>query len=343
MTQGRIRIDGQFLWYDIWKGVSTERLRDNDIDEFLLDDLHKAKLTTDDIKTYTWIVNTESEGHSANDIENFRKLLLTYGLPSTNFGAIFTAYEDTEKLCYPAVCLTDKMIYNTRWYRHLQNQNVDWANLAMNATFTVLMRRASIMRCQLAKRLLQKFEPYHMIMTLGTTPGIDANQYKDAIHPYSYPIIVDHKEVNEEQHNPKHELFYNAPIQLVVESSDQTDIGVWRNIFITEKSYKAFAWHQFPLWYAVPGLVSKLRDVGFDLFDDIINHSYDNEQNPWTRMIAVVQEMQNLVRKGCKDLRQEHWQRLESNARLVDQIHTNARIEHQKQTNRLINELQLIH
>ena len=34
MTQGRIRIDGQFLWYDIWKGVSTERLRDNDIDEF---------------------------------------------------------------------------------------------------------------------------------------------------------------------------------------------------------------------------------------------------------------------------------------------------------------------
>ena len=56
MTQGRIRIDGKFLWYDIWKGVSTERLRDNDIDEFLLDDLHKAKLTTDDIKTYTWIV-----------------------------------------------------------------------------------------------------------------------------------------------------------------------------------------------------------------------------------------------------------------------------------------------
>ena len=87
-------------------------------------------------------------------------------------------------------------------------------------------------------------------------------------------------------------------------------------------------------------MVAKIRDQGFDVFDDIINHSYDNEKNPWVRMISVIQEMQNLIRKGCKDLRQEHWQRLESNAALVEKIHTTAHTKHKKQTNRLINELQ---
>ena len=81
----RIRIVDNIIWYDIWKGVSTQRLRDDDVLEYLLDDLSNAGLSTDDIKNYSWIVNTGWEGHSAEDIEHFRVLLLRHGLPETSF------------------------------------------------------------------------------------------------------------------------------------------------------------------------------------------------------------------------------------------------------------------
>jgi hypothetical protein len=93
----------------------------------------------------------------------------------------------------------------------------------------------------------------------------------------------------------------------------------------------------------MPGLVEKLREQGFDLFDDIVDHSYDQEQNSWVRMIKVVEEITKLVSKDTKVLRRQHWKRLESNAALVEQIHTNARKTHKVQTTRLIDEIHQLH
>jgi hypothetical protein len=340
----RIRIVDNVIWYDIWKGVSTQRLRDDDVLEYLLDDLSSVGLGTNDIKNYSWIVNTGWEGHSVADIEHFRVLLLRHGLSKTRFGAVFIAYEDVDKLPYPAICLTDRMIYLGNWYNGLKKQNVDWLNMPMTSAFTVLMRRASVSRCHLANRLLQQFDSRHMIMTLGTNPGTDPQQFRDIIKPHTYPIVVDLVESPYPTnliHN--HEIFYQAPVQLVIESSNEIDADSWNSIFITEKSYKVFSWHQFPVWYAVPGLVEKLREQGFDLFDDIIDHSYDQEQNSWVRMIKVVEEITKLVGKDTKALRRQHWKRLESNAALVEQIHTNARKTHKVQTTRLIDEIHQLH
>ena len=167
----RIRIVDDIIWYDIWKGVLTQRLRDDDVLEYLLDDLSSAGLSTEDIKSYSWIVNAGWEGYSAEDIEHFRKLLIKHGLPETRFGAVFIAYEDIDKLPYPAICFPDRMIYLGNWYNGLKKQNVDWLNMPMTSSFTVLMRRASESRCHLAKKLLQQFDARQMIMTLGTNPG----------------------------------------------------------------------------------------------------------------------------------------------------------------------------
>jgi hypothetical protein len=340
----RIRIVDDIIWYDIWKGVLTQRLRDDDVLEYLLDDLSSAGLSTEDIKSYSWIVNAGWEGYSAEDIEHFRKLLIKHGLPETRFGAVFIAYEDIDKLPYPAICFPDRMIYLGNWYNGLKKQNVDWLNMPMTSSFTVLMRRASESRCHLAKKLLQQFDARQMIMTLGTNPGTDPQHFSDIIKPYAYPIVVDLVESpypTNLVHN--HEIFYQAPVQLVVESSNEIDANIWNSIFITEKSYKALSWYQFPIWYAVPGLVGKLREQGFDLFDDIIDHSYNQEQNSWVRMTKVVEEITKLVGKDTKALRRQYWKRLESNAALVEQIHTNALKTHKVQTTRLIDEILQLH
>lgn len=46
--------------------------------------------------------------------------------------------------------------------------------------------------------------------------------------------------------------------------------------FMTEKSVKPFYTLQFPIIFGYSGIVDELRSYGFDMFDDFINHEYDN-------------------------------------------------------------------
>jgi len=54
-----------------------------------------------------------------------------------------------------------------------------------------------------------------------------------------------------------------------------TETAAENLMFITEKSMKPFFNLQFPLIFGPVGIVQELRNYGFDMFDDIINHDYD--------------------------------------------------------------------
>ena len=47
----------------------------------------------------------------------------------------------------------------------------------------------------------------------------------------------------------------------------------------SEKTLLAFLAHQIPIMIGTPRLVEKLRLQGFDMFDDIVDHSYDHAPN----------------------------------------------------------------
>jgi len=64
---------------------------------------------------------------------------------------------------------------------------------------------------------------------------------------------------------------------------------------MTEKSYKCFALWQIPVWLAPYRSVECYRNLGFDVFDDIVDHSYDLELDPTKRIQLVV----NQVREFC--------------------------------------------
>jgi hypothetical protein len=256
------------------------------------------------------------------------------------FGVLFTCYENTASLPYPAECNTQRLVYISSWHANLKKQNISWQNLTMDKKLVILMRRASESRCTLAKKVLDTFDSSDIRMTLGTFPDMIPTEWRAMVSPYPYPMYVDDdKAANTEQHAPQHDLFYTAPVQLVVESSNQTDRFAWRNIFITEKSYKVFAWHQFPLWYAVPGTVAKLRDAGFDLFEDIIDHSYDNIQDPEIRMDSVIAEAHKFCTQDLILLRTRHWNRLEYNAQLVEKITKTAFTTQKTKAEKIQNEL----
>ena len=91
-------------------------------------------------------------------------------------------------------------------------------------------------------------------------------------------------------------------------------------IFITEKSLKPFYYFQLPLWVAAAGTVAALRTCGFDVFDDIIDHSYDSIEDNASRLIAVVNEVSRLNDKfsldQCSMLRTSIRDRLALNSEL---------------------------
>ena len=344
MTPDRISIKGKFIWYNIWVKHEFDQTYSRQAKKYwhqlFLEDLSVANLTVEDLKYYCIIVNPNWEGHNAQDIEPFRLMLTELGFPMKQFGVLFTCYENIESLPYPAECNTLRLVYNAHWHPILLKQNIPWQDLKMDRTLLVLMRRASESRCKLAKKILDKFDQKDVRITLGTFPKTIPDEWREMVNPYAYPIYVENDQAtNEEQHNPQHNLFYTAPVQLVVETSNETDRLSWRSIFITEKSFKVFAWHQFPIWYAVSGLVAKIRDMGFDLFDDLIDHSYDKDTDPLTRMDSVVAEAHRFSNLDTVALRQKHWNRLESNAQLVEQITKTAYTVQKTKTEKLQNEL----
>ena len=56
---------------------------------------------------------------------------------------------------------------------------------------------------------------------------------------------------------------------------------------LTEKNFQSMWGRNIPLYIAPAGTVAWMRDHGFDMFDDVIDHSYDSIANPVERILAV--------------------------------------------------------
>lgn len=92
------------------------------------------------------------------------------------------------------------------------------------------------------------------------------------------------------------------------------------SIHITEKSFKPFYFYQIPLIFASYQHIKYLKDsYGFDMFDDIVDHSYDNEKNDICRLNLFIEEVKRLnynkedIILKYKNLRD----RLENNKKII--------------------------
>jgi hypothetical protein len=89
-----------------------------------------------------------------------------------------------------------------------------------------------------------------------------------------------------------------APLYLVSESFFQWAIAMrkspYGSQFITEKSYIPFDICSMPIYISTPFTVETIRDEGFDVFDDLIDHSYDAIVDDRERMEAIITELMRL-------------------------------------------------
>ena len=126
----------------------------------------------------------------------------------------------------------------------------------------------------------------------------------------------------------------NCMINLVSESSIEktgTHKHCWERAMLTEKTVKALTFKQLPIWFAPQYFVKYMRDLGFDVFDDIIDHyGYDRVVDPYQRLPLVVNELKKLVNKPMEELQQLMTSlddRLEENRSKVTRTYQNIRLE----------------
>ncbi len=132
------------------------------------------------------------------------------------------------------------------------------------------------------------------------------------------PIYINRLYPPDIPHNYK-----NAYINIVTESQF-IDLG--NVIHITEKSFKPFFYYQFPIILATHHHIKSLKEkYDFDFFDDVINHSYDNEPDQKKRFKMITEELKRLHenKETLIQFYSKNSQRFEDNKNKVIQIGKN--------------------
>lgn len=138
---------------------------------------------------------------------------------------------------------------------------------------------------------------------------------------HKFPLSIDGENVGTDESRNSGLLpqVCGAFAQLIPESShDMLNYG-WVDPFPTEKTTKCFLLKQVPIWVCPPSYVQNMRDIGFDVFDDIVDHSYDTESDPMLRIRMAVDQLEILCQTSLAELivwKKANDHRLEANRRL---------------------------
>lgn len=180
------------------------------------------------------------------------------------------------------------------FYTMVKQKNIDWDAIKLSHYFIALSHRPNVSRAILIKYMLDFFKD-ESLLSFGFSGGI-TKEVKDILYPHTAPLFLDLDVSNvfrtDDLHVPPSDLMLKALFNIVLETNDALDT----EIRLTEKTYKPFAWHQIPIFIAPQGHIKVVRELGFDLFDDILdNHNYS--KNAQTYSLAVISLLKKILKK----------------------------------------------
>lgn len=262
------------------------------------------------------VVVFPAEGHGINEANKLAQVLIDE-LDLVTLGFVFTAVI-TGGFKYFYRCVPEIMMDHCDWLSKFNLAGIDVKNTQLDRKFLCLNRRPSLVRERLVHQLECRVSPLNLRSSLGSLSEV----YQGSGRWINQPRIIDGVVDHEQQHNISDPRLRSCLFNVIAESSDQSDDSTWETLFVTEKTWKAMALHQIPIWMAVPGTVSYVRSLGFDVFDDICqDHDYDSidqETQRQDRMIDIIADIDRRYDLDRLDkLRQDLWTRLQHNADLL--------------------------
>ena len=294
-------------------------------------DLNDSNIALHELINHRLVLDLRSEGHSDKDIA----VLIQYvrGCGIQNFCVVFNALVDVNSLDYRAAVVPTHLTNSYDWFVNIKHQPID---LVTESKFLCLIRSPTITRARFSGQLLRLGVDLRQSFGAMYDQASQLTQFKSYFPSnIQLPLILDQLLLRTPEHAPdhdiSHELLRRCAVNIVVESSSQHEPNVWTSKFVTEKSFKCFAMGQIPIWWAVPGLVAEVRALGFDVFDDIVDHGYDCIDSETHRMQAVLQEISKLQELDLADLRRDNHIRLQRNwQHLADLVDGCGALYHEK-------------
>ena len=221
-------------------------------------------------------------------------------------------------------------------FTNLINRCIDWENIEIEIPIVSLVGRPTETRARLTKDLLNLCGDRARVSfgNLLQFPITDKerNLYSTILHPYPLPLrqntdtkFLEHPEDIDDQ------VGYNL-FQSIINIVNETNEFDSDTIMLSEKTFKALAWHQIPIFNATKGHVNVVRSLGVDTFDDIINHSYDSAPNNHIHKIKLLNEIAKFLKKyptleDLKELRKSIFHRLKYNNDLITNLYQNRKYE----------------
>jgi len=114
------------------------------------------------------------------------------------------------------------------------------------------------------------------------------------------------------------ESYENSYINIITESNFENIDNI---VHPTEKTFRPFYHYQIPIFVSTPNHIKYIREkYGFDMFDDLIDNSYDEIEDDRERFFKVMIEIQKLNNKGISFLYQyfrKNKHRFENNKKIL--------------------------
>ena len=121
-------------------------------------------------------------------------------------------------------------------------------------------------------------------------------------YSHRLPLVLDSVKIDgSAMHTIDRNFIQGALFNIVTESAYELTDGHFTP-GMTEKTFKAIALGQIPIFVAPFNTVACYRNLGFDMFDDIIDHSYDQEPDPRLRIIKIIDQVERICQLSLDEL-----------------------------------------
>lgn len=188
----------------------------------------------------------------------------------------------------------DHIIYYPYWFLNQRRQSAIPENKVTNTKrkyiVSCLNRRARIHRIENYVKLKRKLYQGRLLLSMHNDFNHDEcengllieTNFCDPQIVTEFNLIRDRLPASSpNDHSIMHPAYLDTYVNLVTETS------IDQHLFVSEKIWKPLMSGQFGLYLGSPGTVAYLKSVGFDLFDDYIDHSYDYEPD-WHKRIDML-------------------------------------------------------
>lgn len=219
----------------------------------------------------------------------------------------------TSKSFYPG----NNIIYwKTFWpaytYHELHRHKHESNNTYFTKAFCNLNNRPWDFRCKMLDTLSER-----NLISKGAISWNEKNNEYDFKHWKQERLIIDKEyAINMNSYASFPSIFFESFMSLVSESTMDT-------IFPTEKTYTAIYFKKPFLVWSTLNFHKALQELGFELYDEIFDYSFDSIQNEEERLHAILDQVESIANKDYEKLYNLIAQKAERNYHTLKNIRFN--------------------